>query len=795
MALMGQTINNDDLYKSLFSNNHVCMLIVDPVSKKIVDANPASCKFYGYDYNTIIDMPISGISISTPNEIDQIIQDALSEKQNNFVVKHKLSDGELRDVELYIAPIQCKGQSLFYSIIYDITERKKTESAILKNQILLRDSQRVAHIGCWELDIETLVLTWNEEAYAIYGYTNLEIHPNLEIFTRLVHPDDRWIPFRHFEKMLRTKKFEDFECRIVRLDGTVRTILIAGAVSISDQGEPYRTFGIVQDITERKQVEEKLKKSEARLRTLIDTIPDLIWLKDPEGIFLQCNHRFEKYFGAAENEIVGKTDFDFVDEKLATFFRRNDLAAMAAGKPTVNEELITFPDGHSEVLETIKTPIFESDGKLIGVLGIGRDITKHKQAEKELRESRRFLATLISNLPGMVYRCKNDTDWTMEFVSEGSLATTGYTPEQLLGPFAIAYNNVIHPEDQKMVWDIVQTGVRAKQPFRMEYRIISKNSTEKWVYEQGRGVFSESGDLLGLEGFITDITERKQNELLIKEKTEEIEAQNEEYQQINDELVQTNQKLQIAKEKAEESDQLKTAFIQNLSHEIRTPLNAIMGFAGLLTDYFSDKEKLEEIASIIIQRGTDLLEIIDEILDIARLETGQVLVNSKKCELNSLFSEIETIFYEYQYRKKKQHIKLYINNNLNIPDNTVIIDQLKLKQILTNLITNALKFTHTGVIEVGYNIYDNDSLMFYVADTGIGIPKDKHSAIFGRFTQVDPSTTRIYGGTGLGLSIVQGLLDLLGGKIWLESKPGKGSTFYFIIPYKKTEPTNPFDQR
>ncbi|TAL29547.1 MAG: response regulator [Spirochaetes bacterium] len=187
-------------------------------------------------------------------------------------------------------------------------------------------------------------------------------------------------------RALRGEKTLNEEHRLVRKDGTTRWALVSGAPICGERGDILAGYLIMTDITGRKRAEEALRENEAHLRTLLDTIPDLVWLKDAEGVYLHCNRRFESFFGAKERDIVGKTDYDFVEKDLADFFRRHDNAAMAAGKPTINEERITFAeDGHAEILETIKTPIYRNDGRLIGVLGVGRDITGRKDADSRIQ--------------------------------------------------------------------------------------------------------------------------------------------------------------------------------------------------------------------------------------------------------------------------------------------------------------------------------------------------------------------------------------------------------------------------
>jgi len=236
--------------------------------------------------------------------------------------------------------------------------------------------------------------------------------------------------------------------------------------------------------------------------------------------------------------------------------------------------------------------------------------------------------------------------------------------------------------------------------------------------------------------------------------------------------------------KAEESDRLKSSFLQNISHEIRTPMNAILGFTDLLPEFFDDREKLTKFAGIIRQRGGELLEIIEDILQIARIESKELKVNSAPIKMEILCDEIEKILFDYKNRFSNSEVEFILNVDKNLKKLEVAIDQTKLKQILINLVSNAFKFTRMGKVEVGCCLENQNEFKFYVSDTGIGIPKEKHIEIFSRFMQFSNDSTHFYSGTGLGLAIVTGLIELMGGKIWLESEKGVGSTFFFTIPVK-----------
>ena len=288
----------------------------------------------------------------------------------------------------------------------------------------------------------------------------------------------------------------------------------------------------------------------------------------------------------------------------------------------------------------------------------------------------------------------------------------------------------------------------------------------------------------------SDITNRKRTELELKEKSEEIDAQNEEYLQINEELYQSNEELEYSKVKAEESDRLKTAFLQNMSHEIRTPMNAIMGFSDLLFENYDNKPKVEHFTKIIKQRSSDLLDIINDILDIAKIESGQLPINIEVCNLNDLFEELYVFFTEYQNRLGKNHIHFTLEAQCRPSEIIIVVDKIKLKQILINLITNAFKFTDNGSIDAGCKIDDKQNLVFFVTDTGSGIPVEKQDHVFERFAQLEPGKNKAVSGTGLGLSIVKGLVQILGGEINLESETQKGSTFSFTIKHETIESLN-----
>ncbi len=240
-----------------------------------------------------------------------------------------------------------------------------------------------------------------------------------------------------------------------------------------------------------------------------------------------------------------------------------------------------------------------------------------------------------------------------------------------------------------------------------------------------------------------------------------------------------------AKEKAEESDRLKSAFLANMSHEIRTPMNAILGFAELITMPDSDitPAEKENFIKLINNSGNNLLRLIDDIIDISKIEAGQIKIHKKECNLNSTLKDIQRSFFEIRKHKNKEQVDIRLNENAAMQNLIIKTDILRLNQIFTNLIDNALKFTEDGFIEFGYEIQNKDKLLFFVKDTGVGMDGKKKDIVFDRFTKIEDDKTRLYRGAGLGLAICKSLVELLGGKIWVESVPSVGSTFYFNLPF------------
>jgi PAS domain S-box-containing protein len=353
----------------------------------------------------------------------------------------------------------------------------------------------------------------------------------------------------------------------------------------------------------------------------------------------------------------------------------------------------------------------------------------------------------------------------------------GYSSDEI-PPNPESWSKLFHCDDIPEILKEIKSHIKGKSPlYESESRLLTKDGTWKWVLIRGRIVaWDEDGKPFRAAGTQLDITDRKNAENKVSNLNKELLQSLKKIQQINIEL-------EAAKNKAEESDRLKTAFLANLSHEIRTPMNGILGFAELLKSENNTAASQKEYINIIEQSGQRMLRLIGDLVDISKIEAGLVEINNEATELHQLLQKLHNFF-----KPAAEHKSIQLQYIKNADKNLIInLDSIKLEQILTNLINNALKFTQAGSIQFGYEIIGG-SLQFWVKDTGRGIPAELHEVIFERFRQADNTYLRGEEGSGLGLAICRAYVELMGGRIWVESEPAKGSEFRFDLPFSEVRP-------
>ncbi len=545
----------------------------------------------------------------------------------------------------------------------------------------------------------------------------------------------------------------------IRPDGKPNVIEYTAA-PIKIQGKTY-TIGIDRDITEQKRMDEVLQKEKILLRTIIDNLPDAIYVKDNACRKTIANHRDVQNLGCqSEKEIIGKTDFEFFSKEIADGFYKDDQSILKTGKSILNrEEFFMTKDGEKRWLLTSKLPLQDNSGKILGLIGIGRDITDRKHMEETLRAERNLLEQLINTVPDLVFFKDSAGRYILNNTAHLKFAGVK-RQEDTIGKtvfdfFAREKAVMLFSEEMK----ILETG----EPIIEKEEILHhKEKGEQRCYLTTKiPLRDERGNVKGILGISHDITKRKRYEEAIKEANSELEKANIELKKANE---------------------VKGQFLANMSHEIRTPLNAVIGMTGLLLDTKLNDEQ-NDYAKTILNSGDILLSLINDILDFSKIEAQKIELEKQPFDVRTCVEEALDVVAS-KAADKKLELTYSMGEGLS---KKVIGDVTRLRQILVNLLSNAIKFTEKGevVVSVSGQLQDHYGyqLRFSVKDTGIGIPLESQKRLFQSFSQVDASTTRKFGGTGLGLAISKQLSELMGGSMWVESSgvPGEGASFHFTI--------------
>lgn len=518
------------------------------------------------------------------------------------------------------------------------------------------------------------------------------------------------------------------------------------------------------ELTERKQTEEKLKYERLLLRTIIDNLPDAIYTKDNDCNKTLANKADLQNMGAKfESEILGKNDFAYHPKELAEVFYADDKSVILSGEPLLNkEEFVIGNNGEKTWLLTSKLPLRDEKGKTIGLIGIGHNITERKKAEEKLRQSEEQFRLISENVADMIV--------VLDLDGKRVYSNPSYKPllgnvQKLIGSDSF---NEIHSDDREKIKKIFFNIIRTGKGERAEYRFIADDGETHYIESIGSVIRNDKGNVTNVVVVSRDVTLRKKAEDELRK-----------YQEQLEEMVkERTAELEIAKDRAESADRLKSAFLATMSHELRTPLNSIIGFTGILMRGIAGPLNAEQLKQLGMAKGSaqHLLELINDVLDISKIEAGQLVVEFKEFDLTKT---IHKVVATVQPLIEKKELKLVQEISPSVKE--IISDERRVDQILPNLINNAIKFTETGSIKVVCEKTEN-TYVIKVIDSGIGIKREDVKKLFKPFSQIDTGLTRAHEGTGLGLSISQKLVEKLGGSITVESEFGIGSTFTVILP-------------
>ncbi len=558
--------------------------------------------------------------------------------------------------------------------------------------------------------------------------------------------------FKLGKVLLREEVITDQDIRLIRKDGKVIDASLNARILKNNKGIPAGSEGVIRDISERKKAEADFHKSEEKFRTLADFTYDWEYWLSPDNELIYISPSCERISGYAPQEFVD-------DPELMIKIAHPDDAHLLRNylqnhrKPGTDVLKFDFRiitrDKQIRWINHISRKVFNEKGILLGLRASNRDISDRMEAEQELRNSEQRFKTLFYESPDAVF--VEDYDGNILDVNPAACRLHMMKKDELIGKNVVDlipnYQRDIIAKDFSK-WITGEFG---------NYRGISKTSEGLCIPVEIHASKIQYSGRPALMFIVRDIT-------LIKE---------------------TEDKLKEAVSKAEEADMLKSVFLANMSHEIRTPMNAIIGFSEILSDPDLTKKERNEFINYITQGSNTLMNLIEDIIDITKIEAGQIKINIAECDVNTLMDELYATFLKIKNKNGKQTLELRLNKPVVEEGFNISTDPSRIRQILSNLIGNALKFTDEGFIEIGFTTTGDNKIIFYVRDTGIGIPKEKQHIIFERFGQVADSSGREKMGTGLGLSISKKLAELLGGSLTFDSDTGRGSVFYLTLPVKK----------
>ena len=738
-------MENEEKLQSIFSAAPVGIGLL--VNQVFMEINDTFCKMTGYNRTELIGK--NAETIYAKDEQNEsagiVIYRHLSEKGTGSVeTRFKCKDGRILNIFLSSTPLDKDDLTRGITFIaMDITERKQAEEELLKSEgrykVLFQNSNDAIILmnkdGSFDCNPQTLKMFKVNTKEEFFKFYPAELSP-------IVQPDGKnsYEASQEYINVAYQEGINRFDWTHRRTDG--EDFYTEVLLSTVDFGEEQVLQCTVRDITERKRAEQTIIYEHKILRTLIDNIPDVIYIKDIDCRKVIANTADVRNIGfKEETEVLGKTDIELFPGPIGERGYTDDKKLINSGEAIIErEEDFLGKNGERCWLQTTKIPLRDKDGKITGLVGIGRDITKRKRAEEELKQSYLFSESLLKTIP-----------FGMDIVDEkGTVLFQSDNFKKLFGEEAIGKKCwEIYRDDKKQCSECpLIKGITIGETEAYESHGVLDNR----IFEISHTGMMYQGKKTMLEIF-QDITDRKQSE---------------------EELIN-------AKEKAEEGDRLKTAFLNNISHEIRTPMNAIVGFCALLGEPDLNEQSRMDYIEVIIQSSNHLLAIISDIVDISNIEANIVKIAKNGININSTF---KSLYDQFLPKVSEKKIQLICESDIPDSDALIVTDNTKLKQILINLINNAIKFTDKGYVKVGCVLRDK-FLEFCVSDTGIGIGEEYYQRIFDRFYQVQLSISRLYEGTGLGLAISKANVELMGGKIWLTSEPGKGSTFFFSIPYEK----------
>ncbi|MDB5299535.1 MAG: domain S-box protein, partial [Phycisphaerales bacterium] len=762
----------EERFRHLAENIHEIFWIRDARDNRIIYIGPGYEEIWGRSTKAAYEQPRVWFESIHPDDREGAIERMEQQKHGVFTdseFRVVRPDGSIRWVRGRAFPVkdQDGNVSRIAGLVEDITERKRAEEALREGEQRFRTFVNHATDAFFVHGEKFVILDVNRRACESLGYTRDEL---LGMTPADIDPDITPARLEEIDRKLMAGEMMAFESRHRRKDGTVFPVEVRGQ-GFWEGGRRF-TVALVRDMTERKKIQDALRESEERFRGTFENAAVGIANVDFEGRWLRVNQRLCDIVGYTREELLQKTfqdithpdDLSISIEKFTQFEGCYSL-----------EKRYIRKDGSLVWVELFESLQRDEAGKPTYAIAMIQDISKRKQLEGELRESEHRWRSLTETLPQLVWTAL--PDGAVDYFSTQWTQHTGVPESELLG---WRWLKTLHPDDREITRQLWTDSVAGRGPYDVEYRVRRFDGEYRWFKTRGVPIRGSDGGIFKWFGTCTDITDGKRAE----------------------------EELRVAKEAAESANRAKDEFLANVSHEIRTPMNAILGMTELVLDTPLGEDQRQSLRTVK-SAADNLLGIINDLLDFSKIEAGKLELDPSNFSLRSAVGDTLRAL---SVRAHRKGLELVCNVQQDVPD-ALIGDAGRLRQVLLNLVGNAIKFTENGevVIEVKSangevqsaerRVQNEDraedgetnsssalhsalcTLHFSVKDSGIGIPREKQSTIFRAFEQEDTSTTRKYGGTGLGLTISAQLVALMGGSIAVESQVGRGSTFSFTARF------------
>ncbi|GEM_PF-2659170 len=733
---------SEEKFSKVFQNNAMLMGIALFSNGNIIDVNQQWLRVLGYTKEEVIGQTMSELRLFLNAEQESTITTLLRQEKDLTEVEMSLRtrSGDIRHMLLnaeifYIQDLKCR-----LIVMNDITDRKQTEEALKESEERFRTLVENQGEGIVMTDAEDRFTFSNPAAEDIFGVSHGKLTGRrLKEFIPAAQHN-----FVDQQNELRRRgEKSTFEFSIVRPDLQVRHCLITATPRYDSLGGFVGSFAIFRDITERKQAEEQIRK----LSTAVEQSANAVLITNYKGQIEYINPMFTKITGYTQEEIQGKNPRILKSGNKTREEYAELWSLIKSGREWKGEFQNKKKNGELYWEYATIAPIKDSQGVITHFIAIKEDITDRKTAEIAIRESENLLRGIYETASvGMALVSLDGLQF--QRVNAALCEMVGYTESELMSNRF----QIIHPDDlpasREMLSRLLSGTIRKNV---MEMRYIRKDGEIIWILHNASLLHNQNGEPRMVIVQAQDITERKRFE----------------------------EQLQSAKNAAEVANKAKSEFLANMSHEIRTPLNAILGFSEILKSRLTAFPQYTDYIQGIHTSGKNLLRLINDILDLSKIEAGRFEIQKEPVHLRQILNDFRQIF---SLKMMQKQIQFKIEYDPDLPE-TLILDETRLRQVLFNLIGNAVKFTETGSVTVSVHVrpagvaVNSKDLSITVSDTGIGIPKDQLESIFDPFRQQEGQSVKRFGGTGLGLSITKRLVEMMGGTVTVQSEPAKGSAF------------------